>query len=355
MSRRADQLLAGFADGDAISHEAVAMRDILRKAGWASDIFADPRHVSPSLTGQFRPLSEYRSDAGAVAIHHYSIGSPALDLFAASNAKKIMIYHNITPADFFDGFDDRVAAQLRAARAALPEIGAKADAIWADSAFNAAELSALGLKNVRVLPLLFAPPQPGLAEDPVALAQLAVKLKTIVFVGRIAPNKNIEALIEAFYWYHKAMNPFSRLLIVGSERSCPRYFAMLRMFAGELDLQNIGFTGFASEAQIQTYYKHADLFVTASRHEGFCLPLLEAMHYGVPVIAQKTGGIPEALNGAGAMFEDLRPAELAGLMHRVLNDDSLRGEILESQTKRLAEVRARNVEAELAELMKDFS
>ena len=140
MSRRADQLLAGFADGDAISHEAVALRDILRKTGRASDIFADPNFVSPTLRGEFRPLSDYAGGSGDIAIHHYSIGSQALDLFSVTAAKKIMIYHNITPPEFFDGFDDRVAAQLRSARASLPQIGAKAAAIWADSAFGTSPL-----------------------------------------------------------------------------------------------------------------------------------------------------------------------------------------------------------------------
>lgn len=354
MSRRADQLLAGFADGDAISQEAILLRDTFRKWGWQSDIYADPRHVSPSMPGECRPLGDFQTEPGAVLLHHYSIGSPALDLFAAAHTKKILIYHNITPAKSFDGFDDKVAASLRIARKSLPEIGAKCDAIWAVSNFNASELTAAGLKNVRVFPLLFTPPAEAPA-DPEVAAKFATKLQTILFVGRMAPNKNIELLMESFFWYHKFHNPFSRLIIIGSERSCPRYFAMLKMLAGGLGVTNINFEGFASPRGIQTYYQNADLFVTTSAHEGFCLPLLEAMHHGIPVIAPELGGIPEALNGAGVMYSDLRPAELGALFHRVLSDSALRSEILASQTKRLAEVRARNIEAELAELMKGFA
>lgn len=353
MSRHADQLLAGFADGDAISHEALLLRDTFRKWGWQSDIYSDPRHVSPGAAHECRPLSDYKTEPGAIALHHYSIGSPALDLFASTPARKILVYHNITPAEFFDGFDDRVAASLRDARKSLPEIGAKCDAVWAVSKFNAAELTAAGLRNVRVFPLLFTPPAEAPA-DPEVAAKFATKLETILFVGRMAPNKNIEMLMESFFWYHKFHNPFSRLIIIGSERSCPRYFAMLKMLAGGLGVTNINFEGFASPAGIQTYYKHADLFVTTSQHEGFCLPLLEAMHHNVPVIAPELGGIPEALNGAGVMYSDLRPAELGGLFHRILSDTSLRNEILASQQKRLAEVRSRNIETELADLMKDF-
>lgn len=353
MSRRADQLLAGFADGDAISHMAVALRDALRRQGWLSDLFADERHVSPSLRGECRPLGDYRGGAGDVAIHHYSIGSPALELFAAAPARKILIYHNITPAEYFDGFDDRVAASLRSARASLPAIGRGADAVWAVSGFNASELTALGLERVRVFPLLFVPP-PAQPDDPATLDKFRAKLRTILFVGRIAPNKNVEALIEAYAWYHQTHNPYSRLILLGSERSCPRYFAMLRMFAADLNVANIGFEGFASPSGIQTYYRNADLFVTASRHEGYCLPLIEAMHHGVPVVAPQLGGIPEALGGAGVMFDELRPAELAGLFDRVLREGGLRAEILASQQRRLDEVRARSIDGELAELMKEF-
>lgn len=353
MSGRADQLLAGFADGDAISHMAIALRDALRQSGRPSDLFADPAHVSPSLRDACRPLSAYRPAAGDVAIHHYSIGSPALDLFASSPARKILVYHNITPAEFFDGFDDRVAASLRAARASLAEIGSRCDAVWAVSTFNASELTSLGFANVRVFPLLFVPPPPA-PDDVDVLKRFATKLKTILFVGRIAPNKNVEALLEAFYWYHKTHNPFSRLIVIGSERSCPRYFAMLRMLVGDLHLANVGFEGFASPAGLQTYYRNADLFVTTSRHEGYCLPLLEAMHHGVPVVAPDTGGIPEALGGSGVLFDGLGPAELGGLFARVLEDEGLRSAVLASQQRRLAEVRARMIEAELAELMRDF-
>lgn len=354
MTRRADQLLAGFADGDAISQQAVILRDTFRAWGWASDIFADPRHASPSLAGQFKPLADYRAESGAVVLHHYSIGSPALDLFAASPARKILIYHNITPPEFFDGFDDRVAASLRSARASLRDIGGRVEAIWAVSRFNAGELAALGLRNVRVFPLLFAPPA-TLPDDPEVLKRFAKKLKTVLFVGRLAPNKNVEALIEAFGWYHKAIDPFSRLIVIGSERSCPRYFAMLRMLVGDLKLQNVGFEGFASPGGIQTYYRHADLFVTTSRHEGYCLPLLEAMHHGLPVLAPALGGIPEAMDGAGVLFDGLEPAQLATLMGRVLFEAPLRQEILASQLRRLDEVGRRDIAGELAALMKDFA
>jgi len=353
-ARRIDQVLAGFADGDAISHAALVTRDVIRKLGHPSDIYAVPAYAGSSMQADFKPLSDYRGTRDDVVLHHYSIGSEALDVFAESPARKILVYHNITPPEFFDGFDDGVAAELRDARRRLAEIGQKANAVWADSEFNASELRALGVSRVTVFPLVFSPKQLDLPPQPEVLVRFAAKLTTILYVGRIAPNKRIEKLIESFYWYFKTINPFSRLVIVGSERSCPRYFAMLKMQIGDLDLANVCLEGFASPAGLPAYYRSSDLFVTTSEHEGYCLPLVEAMYMGVPVIAPRTGGMPEALNGAGVMFEDLNSAELAGLMDRVIRDGALRAEILESQRKRMDEIMRRDVEGELKLLMKEF-
>ncbi len=354
MSRgvRIDQVLAGFADGDAISHAALSMRTVFRAWGATSEIYADKAHVSPSLQDQCRSLNEYAGATTDVVVHHYSIGSPALDLFAAAPGHRILVYHNVTPAEYFDGFDDRVAAQLRQARAEIGRIGAQVQSIWAVSEFNARELRERGLQNVRVFPLLFSKAPMDIPPDPDVLAEFSVKLATIMCCGRIAPNKKIETLIEAFYWYHRAINPFSRLLIVGSERSCPRYFEMLRMYVGDLDLANVCFVGFASPAGLPAYYKSSDLFMSASEHEGYCLPLLEAMYQGVPVIARGGGGVPEAMGGAGVVYDDLTPCELSGLMHRVISDAAIRREVLDSQRARIEQALSRNVEAELRELLK---
>ena len=187
--------------------------------------------------------------------------------------------------------------------------------------------------------------------DPSAAGRIARNLKNILFVGRIAPNKRIEDLVRAFVWFNKAVNPYSRLVIVGSDRSAPRYHTMLRMLANELDLPNACFEGFVSDAALVAYYRAADVYVCASAHEGYCLPLVEAMHMGVPVIARNVGGVPEAMGSAGVLYEELDAVELAELINRVLTDSALREEILLSQKKRMEELLARDFGAELKALM----
>jgi glycosyltransferase involved in cell wall biosynthesis len=345
------QILAGYADGDAISNEAVMLREIFRRWGHSSEIYADPSRVSPSLQTDCRSLAGYTAGESDICLHHYGIASPATEIFLASAAKKIMVYHNITPAEYFAGFDDAVAAQLRAARLALHEVARRSDAVWTVSRFNASELKAEGIDGVKVFPLPFSPRPPGMPPDPLILGKFAGPSKNILAVGRIAPNKRIEDLIMAFAWYHLVINPFSRLIIVGSKRSAARYYTMLRMLVGDLDLSNVCFEGFASPAGLLAYYGVADLFVSASAHEGYCLPLVEAMDHGIPVIARAAGGTPEAMDGAGVLYEDLAPAELGALFDRVLTDTALRKEILTSQQCRIQRAKDRNLEAEVKALI----
>ena len=173
-------------------------------------------------------------------------------------------------------------------------------------------------------------------------------------MGRIAPNKRVETLIEAFYWYHKNLNPFSRLIIIGSDRSCPAYFDMLRMQVGDYDLANVCFEGFASPEGLPSYYRLADLFVSTSDHEGYCLPLLEAMHLGVPVVAHGIGGMPEAMDGGGVLYRNLKPVELAYVMHRVISDEAVRRDVLASQARRMEVVRRRDIAGELRSLLQEI-
>lgn len=351
--RRIDQVLAGFADGDAISHEARILRDTFRTLGYDSAIYADPAHVAPAVKSECEPIAALEDRKSDVLVHHYSIASPAVEAYLASPARKILIYHNITPAHYFAGVSDSVAAQLTSAREGMLHTARQSEAVWAASAFDAAELEEAGVRTVKVLALPFDPAALDAPAEPYILNRFTGPLTNILFVGRIAPNKRVEDLILAFAWY-QTINPYSRLLIVGSQRSAPRYYMMLRMLANELNLTHVCFEGFAAAAGLAAYYEVADLYVSASEHEGYCLPLVEAMHKGVPVIARRAGGTPEALGGAGVLYEDLSPNELAELMHRVISDDALRAQIMASQARRMTEVRARDLKQEVAELMRSF-
>lgn len=350
--RRVDQVLAGFAEGDAISQEARVLQSAFRGMGLASDIFAPPEHVSPSEAGRFRPLAEFASAGADAAILHYATASPATEIFRARSGRGIIRYHNITPSPFFRGFDDGLADQLDAARAALPEIVADADEIWAASEYNAEELRRAGADAVRVVPLFFSLSEFDVPPDPAATRKFAAPLTNFLFMGRVAPNKCVEDLIVAFAWYQRCINPFSRLLLLGSEHSCPPYYAMLRMLAHRLGLPNVCFEGFVPAPVRSACYRLADVFLTASRHEGYCLPLVEAMFHGVPVVARRAGGMPEAMAGAGILFDEEDPRAFAELMHRAATESGLRESVLARQAARVEAIRSRDITEECRQLLR---
>lgn len=349
--RRVDQLLAGFAEGDAISIDALLLQAAFRSLEIDSDIYAADGCIAPEMTGACKPASAYAGRKGDSLLYHYSVGSPATEVFLRTPALRVVRYHNITPPEFFRGFDDAVAEHLEDGRRRLVEVVRAASAVWAVSEFNAGDIRPLGAERVHVLPLLFSARRFDVAPAPEVLARLDGRLATLLFVGRGAPNKRIEDLLQAFACYQRAHNPFSRLVIVGSDRNCPRYVAMLRRLALELDLPNVCFEGYALESGLVAYYRRASLFVSASVHEGYCLPLVEAMANGVPVLARAAGGVPEAMGGAGVLYDELDASELAGLIHRVLTDAALRREILASQSARLAGLAGRNAAAEVQALL----
>ncbi len=348
------QLTSGFASGDAISQEALLLRGIFHELGFASEIYVPADRTAPDMKSAVRPLGEYKAGPDDLAIYHYSIQSPASTVFESIRARKAMIYHNITPAEYFRPYDDGVSARLQEAREELIPMAGKCGAVWADSAFNASELIAAGVAKAKAFPLAFSPKAWALPPDPVVAQGLSTPLTKILFVGRLAPNKCVEELIEAFAWYHYGINRNSELIVVGSDRSCPAYFSMLRMYAGELDLDHVNFVRYSSPAGLMAYYEKADLFVSTSRHEGYCLPLVEAMCKGVPVLARNVGGVPEAMDGAGVLFEDCSAVELAQLIHRVATDRNLRGEILASQQARAQRAVDRPLKDEVAAMLAEL-
>jgi len=242
-----------------------------------------------------------------------------------------------------------MAARLQQGRAELSSVCGQADLILADSNFNAEEVRELGHENVQVMELVAD--LDDIEPDERQIDRYDDQMGNILFVGRIVPNKCIEDLILAFRWINKAIDAKSRLIIVGSDRSCPSYFAMLKLLAYRLDLNNVCFEGFLNESELAACYCCADVFVCTSRHEGYCLPLVEAMKYGVPVIARAIGGMPQAMDGAGVLYEGLSSDILGELIAKIMWDEALRKRLISSQEQRLERIRARDLKAEWSRLL----
>jgi len=351
---RVDQMLPGLAVGDATSNAAFLMRDRLRGLGVSSEIYAPRAHVMPAVRGQCREVVDYEGGRDDVLLHHYGLWSETAGLFMETAARKILVYHNITPGRYFRGYSDAMAHSLELSRERLPEVVARCERVWAVSKFNAEEVRALGGGDrVEVFPLPFQE-EPVTEADPVVLQRLRAPAVTLLAVGRMAPNKCLEDLIRAFAWYHRTINPCSRLFLVGSDRSAPRYVTYLRLLCHALRVPNVCFEGFVWPQALKAYYCLADVYVSVSEHEGYCAPLLEAMAHGVPVISKRTGGTPEAMGSAGVQYSGLSARQLAELIHLVVGDPALRQRVMVSQERRMAEVRQRDIGSELSALLAPF-
>ncbi|HMP72019.1 MAG TPA: glycosyltransferase family 4 protein [Kiritimatiellia bacterium] len=331
------QLVAGFSNGDAISNEARVLQSLFRSWGCASDIFCENRRILPELRTTTRDLAEAATLIGPedAVILHLSIGSPANLIFPTLPGRKVIYYHNITPPHFFRGIQEEIAAHLRMGLDQTKQLAGAADLNLAVSRFNADELEAIGYRNVEVIPLMLDPRQWEGPADRAVLSELQDGLLNILFVGRCAPNKCIEDLLFATYYLERYVEKNCRLIHVGSSAGLERYEALLRTKAQELGLSRVHFAGSVRPEQLRAYYQSATVFLCLSEHEGFCIPLLEAMAHRIPVLAYAAGAVPDTLQGAGVLFHEKRFDLIAETIGRIARDSTLRSAILEGQTVRL--------------------
>lgn len=331
------QLVAGFSKGDAISNEARVIRGIFRSWGRDSEIYCETKRILPELRRETRGLETAASTIGRddVAVLHLSIGSPVNEVFKTLRCRKAVIYHNITPPDFFRGLNEEIRAQLLRGREQARGLAGVADVTMAVSRFNADELEALGHRDVKLMPLFLHREQWEGDADRRVLAECRDGARNILFVGRCAPNKRIEDLLCAFHYFQRYVAEDSRLVHVGSWAGLERYYALLRTKVADLRLRNVVFAGSVPPAQLRAHFQSAHLFLSMSEHEGFCIPLLEAFAHGVPVLAYAAAAVPETLDGAGVLFREKRFDAVAEMMGRLCADAPLRAPVLAAQRARL--------------------
>ena len=349
------QLLAGFRRGDAISNEAVQIRDLCAAHGVACDIWCPASNISPEDRARARDLGGLPAAVrpGDVALLHLSIGSAANDAFRALPCRRVVLYHNVTPPRFFERVQPATAAVLESGLAAVRRLSDCGADAWADSAFNAAEMRAMGWRDPKVFPLLVDATFGRAPVDPTMRRRLSSPpMDNLLFVGRLAPNKRHDRLLRVFKAYQRDVTPASRLVVAGGSSGLETYHALLLAMADTLMLRNAFFTGFATPSELAACYATASAFVCLSDHEGFCAPLLEAMAWRVPVFAVASAAVPETLDGAGVLFDPATDeATIAETIGRVLRDSALKDAILARQDERLARFRARDAWAELRTML----
>ncbi len=342
--------------GDAIGDSARRVRDLLRAAGHRSDLFA--LTIDDALRHEVRPFQDPGARTGDVTIFHFALPSPMTDAFAALPGRRVLQYHNITPASFFAPYDAGLFRLAALGRQELRTLAGRVDLALGDSDFNRRELAGMGFSPTGVMPIAVntarithAPRRPALETI------LSDGLINILFVGRIVPNKRIEDHIRLAELYKRYVDSYYRFIFVGRYDGLPRYYAQIRALIHEFRMlpDRFWFTGPVPDEDLAAFYRWADVYVSLSEHEGFCVPLVEAMAADVPVLAYAAGAVPETLGGAGVLFSP-RDLELAAeMLGTLVYDRPVRDAVLEGQRARLAAFAPERIEARLREVVATFA
>ena len=339
---RVHQVMATLGYGDAIGHEALGIQRVLRGAGYESDIFvetADPRLEDLTI--------DYRELVGAVGpsdllIHHFSIGSRASRTAYALPGRMALVYHNITPPDYFIGIHKDLVKLCFRGRRELTAYINRSELALGDSEYNRQELEALGFRATGVLPVVPDFSHLDGVPDRFLAADFDDAWTNILFVGRVIPNKKFEDVIRAFHAYRTRHNPRARLLLVGSYSGFERYLAMLQTLIAQLGTPDVHFLGHVSNEELTALYDVADLFLCASEHEGFCVPIVEAFYKRIPVLAYAATAVPATMDGGGVLYDTKDALDIARLIEAVLDDARLEDAVIESQDAALQRLRGKD-------------
>jgi glycosyltransferase involved in cell wall biosynthesis len=352
---RVHQIYVAATPGDAIGNQMLEIDTRLRAWGFETLMFA--QYIAPELAGRVRPDREYLPylrAADDLLIYHYGLYTPSVRYFQASRSRRVFMYHNITPARYFRGWSRDMELLCEVGRCTLPSL-IDCDLAFGDSEYNRRELVEAGFPEERtgVMPLFSQQSHfEKLPIDENLFEQLRGEaMVNFLTVGRVAPNKAVEDVIRIFCAYHRTINPQSRLYIVGPHH-LPAYSAALNALVTDLHLGDaVRFTGRALYGTLKTYYQAADLYLCASHHEGFCVPLVESMYFGLPILARKAAAVPETLGDAGVLFTRLGHAEVAEMAHLLVIDQVLRAQVISRQRDRLQDLTPSSAEGRLGDML----
>lgn len=349
------QLLAGFRTGDAISNYVLELNSIFQEMGYKSNIYVVPEHVCTDLKKIGISYLKHKevSSPENILIYHFSLGSKASDYFLKASDKKFLIYHNITPAKFFRLLDSQAAKVLDHGREELKELASVTESAIGVSEYNRRELQEAGFAKTAVLPLAISQNYLNTKPSKKILQKHNKKIKKIITVGRIAPNKKIEDIIKTFYFYKKTINPHSQLILIGGYEGTEKYHTYLKTLLMELDLKDVLFSKHIPLNELIAHYYTADAFLSMSEHEGFCLPLLEAMHFGLPVFAFNSSAISETLNNSGILILKKDFKTIAELIDKILDNEERKTKLIARQKQRVEEFNQHDLKQKLKNIL-DF-
>ena len=353
-----DQFVPSITPGDATTGHTLQVQRLLRDMGYESEIYVLAMHAE--LEGRALIISQR---PGAVSgeryvIYQYSAVSGLADTLIGQREPAALAYHNITPPHLLWAWERGTALALCAAEVQVAQLAPWMRMGICVSAFNAADLAGRGFAVTPVAPVLVDVAEFDAEPDPTTSAALerarAGGGAQWLFVGTIAPHKAQHRLVQALAAYRRVYDPAARLALVGRP-VVPAYAAALRRLVHELGLDDaVELPGRVTHEQLVAYYRGTDVFVGLSEHEGFCVPLLEAMHHGVPVIAYGAGAVPETLGTGGLLLDDPAPHAVAAAVARVVGDGGTRARLADAGRARAAHFSLERTRAALAGIVRQW-
>ena len=351
------QVIPNLAFGDGIGNHVLVTDKVLKKEGYETFIFAGKidERISSKVAKTIDKMPKLDEDD--IILYRLPSGNPLNMDFLSWKCKKVLVYHNITPPYFFERYNPRLERSCRRGLQDVKRLSNSVDACIAVSEFNRDDLIELGypkekiwtltsrripLENFNVIP------------DEKIFNMYQDDYTNILFVGRVVPNKKHENIIRAFAYYKKYITPKARLIFVGNTNASVDYYAELKEYIQYLELEEVYFHGHVKMEELVAIYKSAHVFLCLSEHEGFCVPLIEAMYFHLPVIAYKSSAIPETLAGSGVLLENNSPEYVAEAIDKIQNDLSFRNTVIERQNERLKVFETDTSEEELIQCIKDI-
>jgi len=320
----------------AVGGHVLEIQRVTRDMGVEGEIFAEHLRMGPGVGRDFRDYGRsVRAQPGDVLLYHVAIGSSVADFAAARRETLVVDHHNITPASWFVAWEPAVVHGVSWGRHQLASLADRTTLGIADSGYNERELVDLGYRRTTVVPILLDLAGFDAQVDEAALDRLTTDDDVWLFVSRLAPNKCQHDLVKAFAAHQRAYGTKARLRLVYGSAVEP-YERAMHQLIDALDLRDrVEMVGRVTDGEKMAHFRAADVYVSASEHEGFSVTLVEAMHHGVPVVAYGSTAVPETLGDGGLCLPSKAPLVLAAAAERVARDRALHGELVEAGRRRV--------------------
>lgn len=306
----------------------------------------------------FHDLADLQLKISDVIFYHFHSGGVLNREVEALDNKKVLVYQNITPPHFFVGIDVNSAIHCLYGQADAQRTRDYYLRAIVMSKYNKEDLVRMGWREdyIHHIPLIkesTAREYVDINTENKSIIGIQADYVNILFVGRIAPNKKIEDLIGFINYYEKNVNSRCRLILIGG-KPYKNYYEVLQAYTKKLGCDSVLFANHVSDEELLAYYKNSDLFLCMSEHEGFCIPIIEAMQQGIPVVAYASSAVKETVGDAGVLFANKDFALLADIVQRILNDNEYRNEIIEKQFKHAEKMCLRSYMGQLLDLLEEI-